>query len=135
MSRQDADLEFVLRWHRGTDQFDVSLAYDEPGHPFDRRDLVDDPVTIDTERLGLVVDDEPEYGAMLSAMLFASEQTRTFFAESRAVVEDKGLPLHVRLSVDPRAPRRFHAVRWESLRDPGDGKRSGVHQGGVRRPR
>ena len=83
---------------------------------------VRDPVEIDTDSLNLLADDEPAYGAALSGMLFASNEARTFYAEARAVVDRRGVPLHMRLLVDPRAPRRFHALRWESLRDPGDGQ-------------
>lgn len=122
MSRGEADLEVVLRWRPSEGQFDVSLAYDDPSDPYDRRDLVRDPVDIDTDSLNLLADDEPTYGAALSGMLFASDEARTFYAEARAVVDRRGTPLHMRLLVDPRAPQRFHALRWESLRDPVDGQ-------------
>jgi hypothetical protein len=122
MSRGEADLEVVLRWRSAEGEFDVSLAYDDPSDPYDRRDLVRDPVSIDTNSLNQLVDNEPAYGAALSRMLFASDEARAFYAEARAVVDRRGMPLHMRLLIDPRAPRRFHALRWESLRDPGDGQ-------------
>lgn len=122
MSRGEADLEVVLRWRPAEGKFDVSLAYDDPSDPYDRRNLVRDPIDIDTGALNLLADDEPAYGAALSDMLFASDESRTFYAEARAVVDRRGAPLHMRLLVDPRAPRRFHAMRWESLRDPADGQ-------------
>lgn len=122
MRRGDPDLEVVLRWRRSEDRFDVSLAYDDPSDPFDRRDLVRDPIDLDVGELGPLEDDASAYGTRLSQMLFAPEQFRTFFAEVRSVADARDLPLHLRLHIDPQAPRQFHSLRWESLRDPGDGE-------------
>jgi CHAT domain/SIR2-like domain len=120
VSRGEADLELILRWRPSEGQFDVSLAYDDPSDPYDRRDLVRDPIVIDTEALNLLADDEPAYGIALSNMLFAPDEVHTFFVAARAVADERGLPLHLRLHIDPQAPRRFQGLRWESLRDPDD---------------
>lgn len=119
MPSGEADLEVVLRWNRGEGCFDVSLAYDDPADPYDRRDLITDPVRIDEVALDLT-EDEPTYGAALSSMLFAPDQIRSFFIAARAGTEQRGLPLHLRILVDPRAPRSIQSLRWESLRDPED---------------
>jgi hypothetical protein len=124
--RHEADLEVVLRWRKTDQQFDVSLAYDDPSDPYDRRDLVQDPVTIDVEALDLLVDTDEEYGTALSAQLFAPAEVRTFFSDVCAVVQSRGLPLHLRLHIDPRAPRKMHSLRWESLRDPSSGARIAI---------
>jgi hypothetical protein len=121
MTRRDSDLEIVLQWRQDA-QFDVSLAYDDPSSPADRRDLVRDPVVIDTDALALLTDDNDAYGAELSRMLFAPDEVRTFYAQARAVADARGIPMHLRLLVSPRAPRRFQTLRWESLRDPVDGQ-------------
>jgi hypothetical protein len=114
-----AELLVVLRYRADLNAFDVSLAYDDPSDPEDRRDFVDEPLKIDLDRLQDLVIDNAAYGDALSSMLFSDPKTRSFY--DKAMNTARGMPLNLKLLVDPRAPRKYHAVRWESLRDPGTG--------------
>ena len=123
MGRIDAELEIGLRWRADVgeaDGFDVSLHYDEPEDMRDRRQLGDVPLVIDTDSLGLLEGDEPAYARQLSASLFGHPDVREFYMLARAAAEGREIPLHLRLLIDPKAPARYHALRWESLRDPAD---------------
>ncbi len=87
-------------------------------------EAAEEPIAIDLAELRGLTADEPAYGAALTRMLLREGDVRPFYEQALAVVESKAEnerpTLHLRLHID--APRRFHALRWESLRDP----RSGV---------
>jgi len=124
MERRDAYLEIGLHWRGGENgpgEFDVNLDFDDPNDTGDRRDYGDAPVTLDPAELAQLVVDEDEYGQQLRRRLFASQKVAEFFRRARGVGQRGGIPVHFRLLVDPDAPASFHAVRWESLRDPDDG--------------
>jgi hypothetical protein len=114
---EHAELEIVLRWSRDDDTFDVGLAYDDPYDPLDRRDYVDAPMRIDTFELLDLVTDTDEYGRRLGAMLLTDSKVSSFYDRALTAAEVRDIPLHLRLLVDPRAPLRYHQIRWESLRD------------------
>jgi hypothetical protein len=101
--------------------FDVSVAYDEPSDEQDRRDLAEQPIRIDTDMLAGLVAGEEEYGKALSGLLFGHPMVRTIYDRAVGSVSARGIPLHLRLLLDPRAPMRYHSVRWESVRDPATG--------------
>lgn len=120
MAQEHAELEIVLRWRRQDDRFDVSVAYDDPLDSMDRRDFVEEPICIDTNLLSGLVAEEEEYGKALSGLLFGNPKLRSFFdrAWGTTNASSSPIPLHLRLLIDPRAPQRYHSVRWESMRDP-----------------
>ena len=74
-----AELEIVLRWRRLEDAFDVSLAYDDPNGPQDRRDYVDEPLTVDTAKLMDLVAEDEEYGKTIGGMLLNVPKISTFY--------------------------------------------------------
>lgn len=115
---EHAELEVVLRWRRDEDDFDVSLAYDDPRDALDRRDYVDEPLVIDTDELLDLVADTDEYGRRLGRLLLTDPKIRLFYERALTAAEVRDIPLHLRLLVDPRAPLRYHQIRWEALRDP-----------------
>lgn len=123
MAQQHAELEIVLRWRRSDDAFDIGLAYDDPSDPEDRRDYVDEPLTIDTGRFADLVAEGEEYGKALGRLLLGMPKVRSFYAKALATAASRNIPLHFRLVVDPRAPLRYHSIRWEALRDPDAGFR------------
>lgn len=131
MQRKDAYLEIGLHWReesprRGAGVFAVNLDFDDPEDTGDRRDFGEKQISIDTTALAQLVTNEAEYGKILSAWLFESAKVREFFTRAKTAGERDGIPVHLRLFVDPSAPRPFHAVRWESLRDPEDESRVAV---------
>ena len=79
----------------------------------------DEPIALDLAALRLLKDDEPAYGAALTSMVLRPADVGPFYQEALAVTESSELKLHVRLHLN--APAEFHAVRWESLRDPTTG--------------
>lgn len=121
MTRNHADFEVVLRYRRDDDSFDVGLGYDDPSDPQDRRDYEDTPLSIDTDALVAHVADAETYGRSLGHVLLSGPKVRSFYAKAMAVAADRQIPLHLRLLIDPRAPLRYHQVRWESIRDPDEG--------------
>jgi SIR2-like domain/CHAT domain len=126
---RDAYLEIGLRWktaENGHGVFDVNLDFDDPADTGDRRDYGEVPVKIDPSKLAQLVAKDDEYGNELRGRLFRSRKVADFFRRARHIGERGGIPVHLRLLVDPDAPPPFHAVRWESLRDPDDGKRIAV---------
>jgi hypothetical protein len=123
MAQEHAEFEIVLRWLRSDDKFDVSLAYDDPSDPQDRRDYVDEPLTIDTLALADLVADQEEYGKAVGRILLTPPKMRSFYHKAMATAAERDIRLHLRLLLDPRAPQRYHSIRWEALRDPDTGSR------------
>jgi CHAT domain/KAP family P-loop domain len=115
------DLEIGLRWRREVDGFDVSLHYSNPRSESDNRQLGEQPLRLDREQLLSLAGDEAAYGQQLSSSLFGLHDVGEFFTQARVAAQRDTVPLHLRLLVDPKAPAEFHALRWETLRDPRDG--------------
>jgi CHAT domain/SIR2-like domain len=128
MAQVHAELEIVLRWRRADDAFDVGLAYDDPSDPQDRRDYVDEPMTIDTKLLAETLHDPEKYGRILGGILLTPAKVRSFFDKAIATASARNIRLHFRLLIDPRAPARYHEIRWESIRDPETGSRVATRQ-------
>ncbi|MBL8055509.1 MAG: hypothetical protein JNK29_02370, partial [Anaerolineales bacterium] len=63
-----------------------------------------------------------EYGQLLFAGLFQAENVRRLFDETRAIAEQAGRPLRLRLFIE-RDAQALHNLRWETLHDarPGGG--------------
>jgi hypothetical protein len=124
----DADLEIGLRWDRRGEALYASLRFDVAGSTAEFWEQPEKPVTIDLDELGRLSADQVAYGAALGEMLLRPEDIGPFYGKAVAVAESQDLTLHLRLHLD--APRRLHAVNWESLRDPTSGApiatRSGV---------
>jgi len=113
-----ADLEIGLRWNRDNAAFDVDLGF-VTGENVDQRQFSREPLNIDTDELQRLTADEPAYGAALTRMLFGPADVREFYIQAWAVTESAHQKLRVRLHVS--APARFHALHWETLRDPSTG--------------
>jgi CHAT domain/SIR2-like domain len=119
MHSKHAYLEIGLRW-RGDTSFDVTMDLDDPEDTGDRRAFGEDPIEIEPSALDEMTADEVAYGRYLTRCILSTPRIRAFFDKARSVVENRGVPLHLRLFIDPSAPARFHSIRWESLRDPAD---------------
>ena len=76
-------------------------------------------IAFDLAALRLLKDDERAYGEALTEMVLRPTDVGPFYQERGAAAESNELTLHLRLHIN--APARFHALRWESLRDPGPG--------------
>ena len=144
----DADLEFGLTWNPRDEaggnvattaavldadpldvgELEVNLRFQNPGENVDRLLPRVPPVSIDLARLRRLGLDEEAYGKALTDMVLRSDDILPFFQAAVAATESGELTLHLRLHIN--APPQFHALRWESLRDPRSGDpiatRSGV---------
>jgi hypothetical protein len=136
----DADLEFGLSWARRAEaggngapiaavldtdpvdagELEVNLRFQNPADNVDRLLPPVPPVSIDLVRLRQLGADEEASGKALSEMVLRRDDVLPFFQEAVAATETGETTLHLRLHLN--APPQFHALRWESLRDP----RSGV---------
>lgn len=113
-----ADLEIWLL-RREHPVYAAAVTFRPPGS------LVDESLI--TGELPRVVLDEPRllqqslnhhaYGAALTEMLFAEQRMREALISARNRALGAGVPLRVRLRLDPDDPL-LHTVRWELLRDP-----------------
>jgi hypothetical protein len=135
----DADLEFGLKWNpRGdsggngaptaavldadpldTATLEVNLRFQNPEENVDRLLPPVPPVSIDLARLRSLGTDEEACGKALSEMVLRADDVLPFFQEAVAATESDKVTLHLRLHLN--APPQFHALRWESLRDPRSG--------------
>jgi hypothetical protein len=118
MSR-DGDLEIVLRWDRQTDAFDIGVRFDIPADNVEDWLPPGDPIRIDLAELAGLRADEPAYGLALTRMVLRAETVEPFVLRALNHTEGRHR-LHVRLHI--AAPARFHAIRWELLRDPRTGR-------------
>ncbi len=112
----DADLEIGLRWDRHRNGFDVSARFEIIDGSTDEWLSPDEPLVIDLDKLQRLGADEPAYGKALTDMVLRRADIRPFYVKARGASELNNLKLHLRLHLS--APARFHALRWESLRDP-----------------
>lgn len=113
-----ADLEIWLQ-RREHPIYASVVTFRPPGS------LVDESLI--TGELPRVVLDEPRllqqslnhhaYGAALTEILFAEQRMREALISARNRALGAGVPLRVRLRLDPDDPL-LHTVRWELLRDP-----------------
>jgi hypothetical protein len=123
VGRNSAELELGLRWRREDDNFDVSIHYDEPADARDFRELGSEPLFIDVDALSVLAGNRAEYARLLTKqVLRADPLVLKMYERARTVADSGNLSVHLRLLLDPKAPSKFHALRWELLRDPGDDK-------------
>jgi CHAT domain/SIR2-like domain len=115
----DADLEIGLRWDRHRNEFDVSLRFEIIGSNVDEWLPPGEPLHLDVGELEGLSGDEPAYGAALTRMLLRPADVKPLYLEARKATDGNERKLHMRLHIS--APPRFHALRWESLRDPPTG--------------
>ena len=113
-----ADLEISLRRLDGPTAT-AGIRFSPPDSDADVRLADDVPLAFDLAKLDELRYDPKEYGAILSASLFA-DGVGDAFAKARQEAASKDAPLRVRLLVAPTA-ERLHSLRWETLRDPDSG--------------
>jgi hypothetical protein len=117
-----AELEIGLRWRFQINAFEVTLHYSDPSKEDDYRDIGDQPLRLDCGHLEELLAEEDAYSRALSDSLFGLPDVGHFYDKVKLVIDRGAVPLHLRLLIDPRAPARFHSLRWETLRDPDDGR-------------
>jgi hypothetical protein len=115
----DADLELGLRWDRHRRNFDVSLRFEVVSGNVDEWLPSDVPPGLGLDELQQLDANEPAYGVALTRMVLGADDVREFYLRARAATEAEDRKLHVRLHIS--APARFHALHWETLRDPTTG--------------
>lgn len=120
MAANDADLEIGLRWDRAQNGFDVNLRLENVASGTDEWKHPDDPLIINLDLLSQLVHDERAYATALTEMVFGPKDVGDFYARAMAATDAEGWRLHLRLHIS--GPPRFHAIRWESLRDPASGR-------------
>ena len=76
-------------------------------------------VNIDLEKLAITPFMD-EYGQILTEAIFADPEIKDAFTKAQASAQSLGLPLRVRLFIDPDAGK-LHNVHWETLQDPLNG--------------
>lgn len=117
----DADLEIGLRWDRRRRDLYVNLRFDLPGTSVDDWEQPEAPLRIDLDALNALRSDSAGYGAALAAMVLRDGDVGPFYRKAMDVSRSREMTLHLRLHI--AAPTRFHALRWETLRDPQTGDR------------
>jgi hypothetical protein len=117
----DADLEIGLRWDRRRNELYSNLRFEIWGGNTDERGQPDEPIVIDEGVLQDLDADEEDYGKALTEMVLRPADVGRFYRKALAIAEHDELTVHLRLHIN--APPRFHALRWESLRDPETGAR------------
>jgi hypothetical protein len=115
----DADLEIGLRWDKRRDGLDVNLRFQIVADSTDDWKHPDDPLRIDLGRLQALTLNEAAYGQALTDMILGNEDVGRYYERAVAATQPGDLKLHLRLHIN--APPRFHALRWELLRDPSTG--------------
>jgi hypothetical protein len=115
-----AELEISLHRH-DANSYAVDFRYNQPESDADIR-LSQGRLSLaefDFNKLRSLALDPAAYGQALAACLFADSTVQTAFGQARASAGSLNIPLRLRLLVGPTASE-LHALRWETLRDPGD---------------
>ncbi len=112
---QYADLEIRLQ-RRDDASFLVALSLRLPDSDA-RSGMPAVPLHLDRPALDAVAGDPDRYGETLTGQLFAAEEVRDSFTGARGAAAAQGVPLRVRLQIEPQAGD-LHELRWETLRDP-----------------
>lgn len=114
-----ADLEISLH-RRDEGLYDVQLSVEFRTKQADRDDEIrhsEGHAQIDVQALELLEFDPEAYGRTLSQALFTDAVVRREFDQVRAIVQNRGMPLRLRLVIGHSA-RELHNLHWETLRDP-----------------
>lgn len=111
----EADLELSVR--AGSDgAFVADLRFCAPDSAVDTEMATGIPLAIDLEQLRALTMDISAYSQALTQMTFSAAALREAWAEIRGHVHATGVPLRVRLRLDPSADV-LHHIRWEVLQD------------------
>ncbi len=111
------ELEIALG-RRGGRQYALEMRYSESDSDSDRRL---DPVLVEIDPAALLPHhgSAAAYGRALGLMLLGQPDARSHFDRSLADAQAAGLPLRLRLCLDPAAPE-LHGLRWETILHPAD---------------
>ncbi|GAB4194814.1 MAG: CHAT domain-containing protein [Roseiflexaceae bacterium] len=111
------ELEVSLS-RRGGRQYALEMRYSQPDSDSDRRL---DPVLIEIDPAALLASQGSmaAYGRTLGQMLLGLPDPRSHFDRSLADAQALGMPLRLRLCLDPAAPE-LHGLRWETICHPSD---------------
>jgi hypothetical protein len=123
----DAALELGLRFDRERDALWASLRFEMDGSQVDEWGQPDAPLALDLQRLRKLSPYDEAYGTALTEMVLRPADVGPFYRSAIEKSQAASLPLHVRLHVT--APARYHAVSWETLRDPKTGNRIALEAG------
>lgn len=123
----DASLEIGLTWDRHREALWANLRFDTSGTLQDQWGQPDEPVTLDLPRLRRLGGDSEQYGIELARMLLRDDDIGPFYRDAVQTAERNGQALHLRLHIT--GPPEYHAVRWETLRDPDTGHRIATQSG------
>lgn len=119
-----AELEIELRRRRASEgDYAVEFRLSLPGSAVDVRSGQGQPprVRLDLGELRVSAFEPNRYAQTLSTRFFADEEVKKLFDRARTGADAMGVPLRVRLLVDPKAPE-LHNLYWEMLRDPENGR-------------
>ncbi|MBP2326564.1 hypothetical protein JOF56_006949 [Kibdelosporangium banguiense] len=109
------DLELGLVWDADQSDFEVNLRL-SGANGLDDVDFLSHAISIDADELRELHYDERQYGARLSDMVFARQKIKDYYHNAVRSAQDQNVHFRLHLS----GPPRFHQLRWESLRAPGD---------------
>jgi hypothetical protein len=114
--RKHTYADIILRWRDSEAAgFDATLAFDHPSDASDYQEFVGSPVVFDTGVLEALVAEDEQYAVALTKMMFTDPAMASFI--DRALETSNEMPVHLRLLIDPDAPAKYQAIRWETLRD------------------
>lgn len=115
-----ADLEISLQ-RRESHSYAVSFVFSEPQSDaaIRPRKGLENRVHFDVPELDRLIYDPDAYAKALSQSFFSNAGISNDFEQARSVCQSKGMPLRLRLLIDPSAPE-LHNLHWETLRYPQD---------------
>ncbi len=116
-----AELEIALRAY-DKDRYRVELRFTRPHSDAEIRPKRDGPhlTQFDFARLRRLQLDAEDYGAALTAQLFADPALKSDFLQFYHTAQTLEAPLRIKLFIGSNA-QELHALRWETLRNPESG--------------
>jgi len=114
-----ADLEIYLYPH-DDESYVVEMRYNDPDEE-ELRPLKRGAASFDWVELRMKQLQPNQYGAELTSNFFADGGLLDYYEKVLVAVESKEKTLRLRLFID-RSAGELHNLRWETLRDPHDGK-------------
>ena len=112
---QYADLEITFS-KRDAQTYGLHFRYDSPTDSEVRTSETDPLIAADWSKL-IGLDEDPNYGSILTGILFTKDTTSEFM-KFRNFASAQNLALRVQLVFDSSSPE-LHTLHWETLRDPG----------------
>lgn len=113
-----AELYLTLT-HSADEQYWVELRFNQPDAQSDIPPQRG-PAQFNFAELRKAARSPKAYGALLTQAIFTDPALQSYFKEARAICQNSGVDLRLRLLVDRSAPE-LHSLRWETLHDPQDG--------------